>query len=145
MKQTSIILGLAVLLLIGCAEPFTPEGLYDYQIARLLTGENSKTWAVNSEIINGSSQSPQNCADSSFYYFQPLGDSIDAHLLLQNCIKINTYDSSYIGRFLPSSEELVFTDSLNFSNGEFWILVNITSEEATIIDGESTFLLSPVN
>lgn len=127
-----------LLLFCACDNDFFPKGLYDYQVERLLSNDSSKVWLqrVNAE----------NCQDLVRLFVElisePNNDSLDISEITfsANC----TPDTSIIGRADASSfdESLLFTDSLNFANGDFWIISRITSESLEITSpiGKSSYL-----
>ncbi len=110
----------------SCSEEELPAGIYDYQVERLLSGSSeSKSW---NQLVNSS-----NCADSVILYVEAIGDSLDfSRLTYQNTC--GEFDTTYIGRANASSEDdrNLFTDSLRFANGDFWLIKTITSEILTI-------------
>ncbi|WP_462248295.1 hypothetical protein [Ekhidna sp.] len=117
---------LAIILLfsiISCSEETLPDGIYDYQVERLLSGElGNKTW---SQIINTT-----NCADSLKLTFELIPDNTDDSLdisMVSGCFGALT--TTYVGRASASVRGTVlFSDSLIFSNGDFWIVDQVTSE-----------------
>jgi len=109
----------------SCSEENVPAGIYDYQVERLLTGPfETKDWG---EVI-----SSINCDDSVKLRFELAGDSIDISQLLYN--SSCGFDITYIGRANASSfpERDLFTDSLIFSDGGFWLVREVTSQLLTI-------------
>ena len=122
----------AVLLLIAiaCTNDFFPEGLYGYQVERLLSDGSEKVWL---KVVNSS-----DCADSVRLFIEFIeattADSIRLSTLnpLPNC---SGFDTLLIGNANASSIQggLLFTDSLLFSNGDFWLVNNITSQSLTIL------------
>ncbi|MEQ8904609.1 hypothetical protein [Ekhidna sp.] len=123
-----------ILLLLGCSEESLPPGLYHYQIERLLSGQSgTKDWH---QLVNS-----QNCADSAILHIELIpnasADSIDISSLVRadNC---EIFDTTYIGRANASrfAERNLFSDSLIFGSGDFWIVHNVTSEQLQIeVDG----------
>ncbi len=121
-----------LVLLISCSEETLPDGIYDYQVERLLSGESGvKTWT---QIVNSN-----NCADSVLLTFELVANAADDSLditMLSGCSPSN---STVLGRASASSPEggILFTDSLIFASGEFWIIDQITSEQLFLrIDNE---------
>jgi len=120
---------LFVLIFFGCQSDFIPEGLYDYQVERLLSGGDSKVWF---QVVN----SP-NCQDSTKLFVQLLSNSLDDTVaisrlnLSQDC---SVVDTLFIGNADASSFEgaILFSDTLNFSDGSFWTVERITSNEIVI-------------
>ncbi|SNT25244.1 hypothetical protein SAMN05421640_2963 [Ekhidna lutea] len=127
-KLLSVIVFFFVL---ACSEEDLPGGIYHYQVERLLSGESgTKVW---SEVVNSS-----DCADSVKLYFELVNDSIDISQINPGatCVFLDTI---YLGRANASkfSESDLFTDSLIFSNGDFWIVKGITSKMLSIFRDES--------
>ena len=109
------------LFLIACSEENLPEGIYDYQVERLLTGGSAKTW---DQVVSSTS-----CTDSVKLYFELITDSVDiSQINPGNACTFN--DTVYLGRANASSfpDNNLFTDSLKFSDGDYWIVQRITSE-----------------
>lgn len=110
----------------SCSEEELPAGIYDYQVERLLSGSSgSKAW---NQIVNST-----NCADSVILYAVAVDDSLDfSRLTYQSTC--DAFDTTYIGRANASSpdDRDLFTDSLRFSNGNYWMIKTITSDLLTI-------------
>lgn len=124
--------------LISCSEEDLPAGLYDYQVERLLSGQSgSKNWA---QVVNS-----DNCADSVILYVELVTISSTDSIDISNLIKSNNctaLDTIFIGRANASkfTGRSLFSDSLNFSSGDYWIVDQITSE--LLIVGENGALKS---
>ena len=121
---------IAVLLVcLACDTDFFPEGLYDYQVERLLSAGERKVW--NQRI------SSDNCQDSIKLLFTLIPNSLDDSVLVER-LTINTtctgFDTTILGNADASSfsDALLFTDSLNFAGGEYWIIDRISSENLII-------------
>ncbi|MEP0986935.1 hypothetical protein [Ekhidna sp.] len=122
--------------ILSCSEEDLPIGLYDYQVERLLSGQSgSKTWM---QIVNST-----DCKDSVRLHIEFVpnqsGDSLNLSRisLLNNC---SSKDTTLIGRANASKANGrdLFTDSLNFRSGDFWIIKNVTSKKLTLTDNETT-------
>lgn len=78
-----------------------------------------------------------NCADSVKLNFtlvaNTLGDSVDVSRIT-GCAA--TADTSLIGRANASNAGVIFTDSLIFANGNFWIVDQISSQRLSLISGD---------
>ncbi|MBC6401703.1 MAG: hypothetical protein GDA51_07835 [Ekhidna sp.] len=129
--------GLLLVFCFACDRDFFPKDLYDYQVERLLSGGDTKVW---NQII-----ASENCQDSVKLVFSLLSgspnDSVSVSRLLSNAA-CDGFDTTRLGNADASSFEdaLTFTDSLNFSTGDFWIIQSITSTELSIIQsGQSVF------
>ncbi len=121
-------------ILVSCSEEELPTGLYDYQVERLLSGtEGTKTW---SQVVNST-----NCADSIKLVFDLVANSSDDSLdvsISSGCV--GSLSTVLIGRASASSEDdqILFTDSLNFADGSYWIVEQVTSEQLRLdIDFQS--------
>ena len=119
--------------LLACSEEKIPAGIYDYQVERLLSGGSEKTWG---KVI-----SSMDCADSVKLHFELVtnssNDSLDIYRLtpISNC---TSFDSTLIGRADASSlkDSNLFTDSLVFASGDFWLINLITSEFLSIDEND---------
>ena len=117
------------LLLFGCQSDFIPEGLYDYQVERLLSNGDTKVW---SQVVNSS-----NCQDSTKLSIQLISSSIDDSVAISRLVPLadcTGLDTLFIGNADASSFEgaILFTDTLNFSDGSFWLVEHITSNKIVI-------------
>ncbi|MEQ9467316.1 MAG: hypothetical protein RLN88_07880 [Ekhidna sp.] len=133
-----------ILSVLSCAEADVSAKLYDYQVERLLSGQlGSKTW---NQIVDS-----ENCADSIKLFIELVNssgdadDSLDISELtpISNC---TSFDTVYLGRADASSFSGgdLFTDSLIFASGDFWIVSQITStffttEESNIQSNYQSF------
>lgn len=123
--RDKILLVIFGILLLACSEEDLPAGIYDYQVEQLLSAGSEKTWNM---VVNST-----NCEDSLKLHFELIrnsaNDSLDVFELtpLANC---SLFDTTLVGRAdasrLPGGD--LFTDSLNFVAGDYWILRSITSE-----------------
>lgn len=136
MRDKLFVIILIVFVSISCSEEDLPEGIYDYQIERLLSGQTgSKIWSQVS--------SNTNCADSIKLIFTLVADSSNDSLdisLERGCSGSST--TTLIGRADAShiTDGVLFTDSLLFTNGNYWIVDEITSEQLLLnIDDQQTF------
>ncbi len=118
--------------LINCSEEFVPDGLYDYQVSRLLSADSNKLWTVTEIFRDKELQSLANCEDSLFLLFTFTDDSLFVQSLSRLCLEVEGFDTLDIGSAVPSSAGLVFTDSLVFEDGEYWIIYEITWENCQL-------------
>jgi hypothetical protein len=114
------------LLFLGCKEDQFPKGIYDYQVERLLSGGESKVWLLAEEKTEGIVTRPEVCSDSTRLLIAATQlDSIEISRLVPK-VDCSGFDTLALGN-ANTSGELVFTDSLIFSTGEFWIVESISS------------------
>ncbi|MEP1032823.1 hypothetical protein [Ekhidna sp.] len=119
--------------IISCAEEQLPEGIYDYQVERLLSGQSgTKTWH---QVTNTT-----NCVDSIKLVFDLIVstsvDSLDVSMI-SGCSPSTT---NLIGRANASKamDRQLFSDSLIFADGTIWIVNQLTSKQLTLTaDGQS--------
>ncbi len=123
---------LLVLIVLGCQDDQVPVGFYDYQVERLLSGGDSKTWTLVSTSRGGVVSRPSICTDT---------------LRLQIAVVTDT-DSISISRLTPTADcsgfteetlgnanasgDLVFTDSIIFASGDIWIINEITAKTLSL-------------
>ncbi|MEO9485386.1 MAG: hypothetical protein ABJG47_18145 [Ekhidna sp.] len=123
---------LIFLCLVSCSEEDLPDGLYDYQVERLLSGQSgTKMW---SQQVNST-----NCSDSVFLLFVSSSDSLDISRIVRS-VGCASFDTTLIGRANAASVEGIdlFSDSLIFSSGSHWIVNGITSQQMQLtMDVES--------
>lgn len=118
---------LLIFMVLSCTNEFFPEGLYDYQVERLLSGGSNKTW---NQQVNSS-----DCQDSLRLRIE-LVASADDSVLISEIIGGSSCapDTTPIGLADASSflGGLRFTDSLNFADGTSWIVNEVTSNTLII-------------
>lgn len=123
-----IFLILLILNIVSCSEEELPIGIYDYQVERLLSGETGlKTW---SQVVNST-----DCTDSVNITFELIANAANDSLditMITGCA--NSSNTTLLGRASASSPEggILFTDSLIFDSGDFWIIDQITSEQLSL-------------
>lgn len=114
----------------SCDNDFFPKGYYDYQVARLLSGDSTKNW---NQVIT-----TQNCNDSVSLIISQQTDSLSFSMLTggKNC----SFDSLYLGKAKIStfSESLLSTDSIKFSTGVVWIIKTLSSQKLEILNSSQT-------
>ena len=130
-----IVLICLVLACLSCSKQDVQDGLFDYQVERLLSGGSSKTW---DEVINST-----DCQDSLRFLIQLVEDQEDDSLSISqittsssNCTNL---DTAFIGLANASSfgEGFSFSDSLIFSDGNVWIINDLTSQILSINTGRN--------
>jgi hypothetical protein len=107
---------------VSCSEDNFPAGFYDYQVTRLLTHDDSKIWQVEG-LAQGQ------CGEPYFYMLNLEGDSIDCYQISWNCDSLSFNDTTYISRGLPTSLGLLFTDSVKWADGDFWLIRSISESQ----------------
>lgn len=133
--------GRFILLLMGlvwaCSDDFQQQ-LYDYQVERLLTGGNQATWSPTSIQLNGD-QLLNNCADSVLFMFElNSDDSLEFRRLRPNCPGSTLYDTLGILKGNASVDEQIFTDSIRFSSGHFFLINSVFSQSLELQAGDTT-------
>lgn len=112
---------------ISCSNEFFPQGLYDYQVERLLSGGDSKEWFFTSDDLA--------CQDSVRLLFQLEAFAEDDSLIVSEIFKGQSCspDTMAVGKCDASSftDVLLFTDTLNFDSGEQWIISEVSSDFLT--------------
>jgi hypothetical protein len=109
----------AVLMIVACSEDEFPASLYDYQVERLLAGEQGKLW------INSSSG-----GDPVFYAILADEDSIVVHSLSNSLL-----DTLETKKGSATSFELIFTDSIIFEGGDHvWLVQDIKNDRFQFLE-----------
>ena len=117
--------------LIGCSDDNFPQGLYDYQVERLLSAGENKTWLLVSSNEGGVASFPTTCADSTRLFVTLIDqDSISISRLLPNP-SCSAFDTLKLGN-ANASGDLLFTDSLRFATGRFWTIQSVTASEIEV-------------
>ena len=119
---------LFVWLVMSCTNEFFPEGLYDYQVERLLSNGDSKIW---NQQVNSNE-----CQDSVRLLVQLVSANTDDSVSISEILGgiACTPDTTLIGNADASSflDGLLFTDSLNFADGSTWMVNDISAKSLTI-------------
>ena len=123
---------LFIFTLVNCSEEFVPEGLYNYQVSRLLSADSTKLWTVSKIITDNQLQPIESCEDSLFILFSSISDSLLIQSLTRNCLTNNDRDTIDLGQAAPSSFGIIFSDSLIFRDGRVWFIRDITSENCDL-------------
>ena len=115
-------------LVMSCTNEFFPEGLYDYQVERLLSNGDSKIW---NQQVNSNE-----CQDSVRLLVQLVSANTDDSVSISEILRGTTCtpDTTLIGNADASSflDGLLFTDSLNFADGSTWMVNDISAKSLTI-------------
>lgn len=119
-------------ILFACEQDFFPIGLYDYQVERLLSGGADKVWM---QQVNST-----DCSDSTRLYIELVTGTDDSVRIstLNPMMDCSGFDTVLIGNANASQIEggLLFTDSLNFADGSFWLVDHITSTQLILQTSE---------
>jgi len=132
---------LLAFLLIQCQEEEVSifEG---QQIHRLLTGGNEKVWVLGSRSEDGV-ESTLSCADSLRLLMTDENDSVNIQQLRPICSGSTlVFDSLDLGNALVSSQDDLFTDSLLFEDGTFWLVEDVSSQFMFLTMGETRLRFS---
>ncbi len=105
------LLGMVVLCIsLSCQDDEFPLGLYDYQVERLLHGDAEKLWKTNEVGV------------WSYLLFQSIDDSVNVM-----GITIDFSDTISLGMIKASAKSMLFSDTLLFSDGDFWLIEEVSS------------------
>lgn len=125
-KQSKLMALLVWLALFACREEVVPPGLYGYQVEKLLYGDSVKTWIYAQEDQGGfpaitiEKSTPDSIVVSAFFgqdtVFQKTGTA--------------------------SELDLLFTDSLKFSDGTFWMVGEILPDRFLFKTDTNTSLIT---
>jgi hypothetical protein len=113
-------------MLAGCKDDSIPDGLYDYQVIRLLASEESKTWSLVSE-------ESEVCGETYFYVFTNETDSVGVQSISWNCAQEAFSDTVMIGYGKPTSIAMLFTDSLVFDQFSYWRIDHVTANFVDLV------------
>ena len=95
---------------LSCQDDEFPLGLYDYQVERLLHGDAEKLWNTNEVGV------------WSFLLFQSINDSVNVM-----GFTIDFSDTISLGMMKASVNSMLFSDTLLFSDGHFWLIEEVSS------------------
>ena len=112
------------------------------QISRLLTSGSEAGWLPGEITFEGQSIL-SSCSDSTGYFFEALEDedSILVSQLVPFCNGTGEYDTLEIGKAMPSVQDEIFSDSLVFATGSFWLIQEIFSEQVKFQDSDVIYAL----
>ena len=96
--------------ILSCEEDGFPVDLYDYQVERLLHGGTEKMWHTDEEGVMG------------YLLFESLDDSVNVM-----GITIDFSDTLSLGMMRASVKALLFSDSLLFADGNFWLIEEVSA------------------
>jgi len=111
------------------------------QVSRLLTSGSQAGW-LPLEIIDEGRSVLSVCSDSIGYYFVLESDSVEVRQLIPRCDGTSVFDTIGIGKAYPSVQDEIFSDSLIFDDGRFWLIEEIFSQQMTFKEGETSYSLS---
>ena len=94
----------------SCEEDGFPVDLYDYQVERLLHGGTEKMWHTDEEGVMG------------YLLFESLDDSVNVM-----SITMDFSDTLSLGMMRASVKALLFSDSLLFADGNFWLIEEVSA------------------
>ena len=94
----------------SCEEDGFPADLYDYQVERLLHGGTEKMWHTDEEGV------------MCYLLFESLDDSVNVM-----GITMDFSDTLSLGMMKASVKRLLFSDSLLFADGNFWLIEEISA------------------
>ena len=105
-----LMLILALGSVLSCEEDGFPVDLYDYQVERLLHGGTEKMWHTDEEGVMG------------YLLFESLDDSVNVM-----SITMDFSDTLSLGLMRTSVKALLFSDSLLFADGNFWLIEEVSA------------------
>ncbi|HAQ71576.1 MAG TPA: hypothetical protein DCR48_11435 [Flavobacteriales bacterium] len=105
-----LMLILALGSILSCEEDGFPTDLYDYQVERLLHGGTEKMWHTDEEGV------------MCYLLFESLDDSVNVM-----GITMDFSDSLSLGMMRASVKSLLFSDSLLFADGNFWLIEEVSA------------------
>ncbi len=102
---------------LSCQDDDFPLGLYGYQVERLLYGDAEKVWKTNEVGV------------WSYLLFQSIDDSVNVM-----GITIDFADTLSLGMMKVSAKSMLFSDTVLFSNGDFWLIEEVSSHALSFKD-----------
>lgn len=79
-----------------------------------------------------------NCADSVLFMFElNSDDSLELRRLRPNCPESTLYDTLGILKGNASVDEQIFTDSIRFSTGHFFLINSVSSQSLELQSGDT--------
>ena len=97
-------------IILSCEDDGFPLGLYGYQVEHLLHGDAEKMWTNDEED------------GWRYLLFESLSDSVNVMGIF-----IDFSDTISLGMMKASVKSLHFSDTLLFSNGDFWVVEEVSS------------------
>ena len=88
-------------------------------------------------------ESTLSCTDSLRLLMTDEDDSVNIQQLIPTCLGTAlTFDSLDLGNALVSSQDDLFTDSLLFEDGTFWLVEDVSSQFMLLTVGETRLRFS---
>lgn len=142
MGKSGKFLAFLAVLTFACSEDFQ-QPLYDYQVERLLSGGDRITWTPTSKLLNGE-QLLNSCPDSVLFMFElNSDDSLSFSRLRPVCTQISTYDTLEAVKGNASVDSQIFTDSIRFSTGDFFLIRSVFSQSMELQSGDTIMRFIP--
>ncbi|MEQ8546738.1 MAG: hypothetical protein RIC03_02455 [Cyclobacteriaceae bacterium] len=132
-----------VCLLASCSDPFVPQGLYDYQVERLITNDTSKSWVLRSLTVDGQNVEVMACDENITFLAETITADSLVFLEINKQADCSANDTLFWGSFRASGHiRNIFRDSLYFDDGikpSFGLVEVVTPESLIISFSEGAF------
>lgn len=130
-------------LVCACGDDFQRQ-LYDYQIERLLSGGETAVWSPVSKRFEGD-ELLVNCADSVRFMIDLDADSILFRRMVPRCDATGLFDTVEVAKGSASVDSQIFTDSILFTTGEFWLINTLFSTTLELEYADTTFRFNRIS
>ena len=125
-----------LIFIFSCSDDFQRR-YYDYQVERLLTSGDSAIWTPTSILLNGN-QLLGTCQDSVLFMIElNSNDSLQLTRLRPTCLGDFLYTASGSEKGKASQDAQIFTDSILFANGNYWLVNSVFSRSFEIQSGDT--------
>ncbi len=140
-KLSSALIPITLWLVLSCGADDFPDQFRGDQVERLLTGGDSALWGPTSILANGEEQL-NSCADSVHFLISlTTNDSLNVLQLSPGCFSDNIFDTLNLGNAKATTEDGIFTDTLSFETGAFWLIETIFSQTLIFSQGDTRYSL----
>lgn len=121
-----------IALILACQEDSFPAGLYNYQAERLLSGGDTAKWRLISFREDDLFFFPAECSDSTQLLISATADDSINVLVLRPLSDCEHFDTVSLGN-ANASGDLLFTDSIVFTDNSYWIIQTLTSTKLEFV------------
>lgn len=128
MKRIGVLL--IIYFMASCSETFVPPGLYDYQVERLITNGDSKSWVLQSLVIDGQNVEVLVCDSTITFLAEVVRTDSLVFLEINKRTDCSANDTIFWGAIEASGHVRdLFNDTLYFNGGvkpSFGLIESIT-------------------
>jgi len=126
----------SIWLMTSCSDSFVPQGLYDYQVERLILTDTSNLWVLRSLTVDGQNVEVMACDENVTFWAEAISADSLIFLEVNKRADCSANDTIFWGSFRASGHiRNLFRDSLYFDYGvkpSYGLIEDITPESLII-------------